>query len=234
MRTIFLCLLTGLVGLSIGLMVNVQVLGGLFAPEPPAETVSASVRTNLTQAAPSSDTTAVSPATGSNVPSEALLDQAYAALNALQSADYAALSALVHPDKGLTLTPYSTVTPGKDRTVSKATLSNAAKDKTIYTWGTQDGSGASIQMNIVSYFSRYVYNADYGSAPMIGINTVLSSGNALENVKAAYPDADFVEFYYPELQAKNGGFDWCGLKLVFEKQADKYLLIALIHSEWTV
>lgn len=233
MRTFFLCLLTGLVGLSIGLMVNFQVLGNPFSPASPAAVTSANIRTSTPQTAVSTETTVVA-TTNNNIQGEALLTQAYSVLNALQSNDFAALAALVHPQKGLTLTPYSTVTPGKDRTLDQTALSNAEKDKNLYIWGLQDGSGASIQMDIVSYFNRYVYNADYRSAPMIGLNTVLSSGNATENVKSAYPGAVFVEFYFPELQEKNGGFDWCGLKLVFEQVDDQYLLIGFIHSEWTV
>ena len=44
-----------------------------------------------------------------------LLERAELAVERLREEDYSALSALVHPEKGVTLTPFSTVTPDCDR-----------------------------------------------------------------------------------------------------------------------
>lgn len=163
-----------------------------------------------------------------------LLRQSYVVLNTLKNKDYVALSDLVHPQKGLTLTPYSTVDPLKDQTLPSGDIAKASKNETLYVWGFHDGSGAPIQLSIADYFETFVYNTDYSSAPMIGVNTVLSTGNSLENVATAYPDARFVEFYYPKLDPKNDGLDWCGLKLVFEQVLHDFKLVGIIHSEWTI
>lgn len=163
-----------------------------------------------------------------------LLRQSYVVLDALKNKDYAALSALVHPQKGLTLTPYSTVDPLKDQTLPCEDIAKVSKNENLYVWGFYDGSGAPIQLSIADYFEQFVYNADYSSAPMIGVDTVLSTGNSLENVATAYPDARFVEFYYPKLDPKHDGLDWCGLKLVFEQVLSNFKLVGIIHSEWTI
>lgn len=242
MRTFFLCLLTCLFGLAIGLMVNLHVVGDFFSSRTPTQNTPATNQTVIDQNAntktivktETEDNEDTDNASAQNYNQEALLKQAYAVMNAMKQDDFAALSELVHPTKGVCFTPYSNVDPSSDRTFKAGELSDAKNNSNLYIWGLQDGSGFPIQLTITDYFKQYVYNADYASAPIIGINTVISSGNSLENVAEAYPDAYFVEFYFPGIDAKNKGFDWCGLKLVFEADNQNFLLIGVIHSEWTI
>ena len=42
-------------------------------------------------------------------------------------------------------------------------------------------------MTAMDYFARYVYNADYTQATEIGIDRIMTGGNALENLADAYP-----------------------------------------------
>lgn len=163
-----------------------------------------------------------------------LLERAGAAVSALKDKDYAALSALVHPTRGLVLTPYSTVDLEANLNFTAAQVAALAGDGGRYVWGVSDGKGDPIEMTMSEYFARYVYNADFANAPVIGVDQVLGSGNALENVKEVFPEARFVEYYFPGLNPEHNGFDWCGLKLVFEPYLNEYRLIAIIHSEWTI
>ena len=242
MRTLFFCLLACLFGLSIGLMVNFQVLGdSFFCPSPNQNTPTTTTAVheeNINKTKDDNTSTEEGETTEETADfvfnQEKLLKQAYAVINAFKDQNYLALSALVHPSKGVCFTPYSTVDSAADRTFKPLELSKANSNNTLYIWGLQDGSGLPIQLTIEDYFKQYVYNADYAMAPVIGINTVLSSGNSLENVAEAYPDCYFVEFYFPGINPKNNGFDWCGLKLVFEPVAEKYMLVGVIHSEWTI
>lgn len=163
-----------------------------------------------------------------------LLDRAGQVLEALKSENYAALSRLVHPELGVTLTPYSTVDPTCDNVLTQAGVARLSTDDTVYTWGLYDGSGEPIRCTGQEYFDRYVFNVDYTEAPQVGIDTVLISGNALENVEVAYEDARFVEYHFPGIDPAREGFDWCSLKLVFEVWNNDWYLVGMIHSEWTV
>lgn len=163
-----------------------------------------------------------------------LLDRAGQVLEALKSENYAALSRLVHPELGVTLTPYSTVDPICDNVLTQAGVARLSTDDTVYTWGLYDGSGEPIRCTGQEYFDRYVFNVDYTEAPQVGIDTVLISGNALENVEVAYEDARFVEYHFPGIDPAREGFDWCSLKLVFEVWNNDWYLVGMIHSEWTV
>ena len=132
-----------------------------------------------------------------------------------------------------TSAPFSTVTPDCDRCLTAAQVSGLAEDEEVYVWGVMAGSGAPIRATAAEYFDRFVYNEDYARAPEVGVDAVLLSGNALENVSDAYPDARFVDYAFPGLDPELEGFDWCSLKLVFEPWENEWYLVGLVHGEWT-
>lgn len=162
-----------------------------------------------------------------------LLERAELVVERLREGDYPSLAALVHPVKGVTLTPFSTVAPDCDRSMTAAQVSGLEKDEETYVWGVMDGSGAPIRATAGEYFDRFVYNADYAQAPEVAVDAVLLSGNALENVADAYPEGRFVDYTFPGLDPELGGFDWCSLKLVFEPWENDWYLVGLVHGEWT-
>ena len=163
-----------------------------------------------------------------------MLERSGQVLEALKAEDYAALSELVHPQRGVTLTPYSTVDPSCDNVLPQTSVAKLAMDDQVYLWGLHDGSGDPIRCTGTEYFDHYVFNVDYTEAPQVGIDTVLISGNALENAAAAYPNGRFVEYHFPGIDPELEGFDWCSLKLVFEVWENDWYLVGIIHGEWTV
>lgn len=210
------------VGFCIGLMSNVGCLGPNNTDFPMATMAAAAI------------TVSQPPATLDVEDNTVLLESAANAVAALQKQDYAGLSALAHPEKGVVFAPYSTVDLNTNVALTCNQIAGAPTDTTLYQWGVADGSGDPISLTIKDYFDRYVYNADYANAPVIGIDQVIGQGNALENVKDVFHDARFVEYYFPGLNPEYGGFDWCGLKLVFAPYQEAYRLVAVIHSEWTI
>ncbi len=163
-----------------------------------------------------------------------LLERAGQVLEALKAQDYAALSGLVHPVHGVTFTPYSTVDSSCDLELNRRQIAALGWDDTTYLWGVSDGSGDPIQITGAQYFQRYVFNADYTTAPNVSVDQVGISGNALENVAEAYPEGRFVEYCFPGIDPELNGFDWCSLKLVFEVWENQWYLVGMIHGEWTV
>lgn len=151
----------------------------------------------------------------------------------IRDGDWAALAGSVHPDKGVTFTPYSSVSESDLCFTPEEVAAFGSVSKT-YLWGSYDGSGAPMNLSVAEYFARFVNNADYTCAPLLAVDRVISSGNAVENVADAYPDAHFVELYYSGMDPVNEGFDWCALKLVFEPVEGVLRLVGVIHSEWTI
>lgn len=204
--------------------------------------VGLSLSSSTSSAAVSPSVPAAQYAYASSVPTEApldtsdntlLLDRAGQVLEALKQEDYPALSRLIHPSLGVTLTPYSTVDRTCNNVLSREQVSGLAEDKQLYTWGITVGSGAPIRCTTRDYFARYVFNADYTEAPQVGIDSVLISGNALENTADAYPEGRFVEYHFPGIDPALEGFDWCSLKLVFEPWNNQWYLVGIVHGEWT-
>lgn len=163
-----------------------------------------------------------------------LLQAAAQVTDALQAKDYAALAAHVHPTRGVTFTPYSTVDIQQDCTFAADQIRDLEQNTATYTWGYEDGRGEPIQMTMEEYFQRFVFDADYTQAPQVGVDQIITSGNALENITQAYPGCHFVDFCYPSRDPANGGLDWCSLKLVFAGQEGSWYLVGVVHGEWTI
>ncbi len=242
MKSAFFCFLFLLLGLATGLMINTQVMGETLFPvqkqtiqqAPPSqepEPPNHSRLVDLTVPAPPSP--AGSLAKELDASNAILLLRAYQVLSALRAQDYGTLSSYIHPELGVTFTPYSTVDPSSDRMFKPLEISKLKSNNTVYIWGMWDGSGTPIQYTLQEYFSRFVYSDDFQEAAVLGINHLFSSGNSLENVAAAYPNAEFIEFYLPAVKPEYNGLDWRALKLVFERYQGDYMLVGIIHSEWT-
>ncbi len=160
-----------------------------------------------------------------------LLNTACSVLRVIQNRDYKTLSGYVDPVQGLTFTTFSTVDRGIDLTFTRSQVSGFAKDRNKYNWGVVPGSGEQLSMTAEEYFNSYVFNVDYTQATKIGLDKLNITGNALENVMEAYPTCRFVEFTYP---GSGQGQDWCSLKLVFSHDQSMWMLVGIIHGQWTV
>lgn len=152
----------------------------------------------------------------------------------LMEGDFETVASYVHLEKGVTFTPYSTVNPDVDLCFTPSQIAALASDETVYIWGVWDGLGEPISLSVTDYFERFVLSQDFTQAPNIGIDTVQSSGNSIENVSAIFDQGRYVEYYYPQIDPQFAGLDWCALKLVFEVYNNQWALVGIIHSQWTV
>jgi len=168
---------------------------------------------------------------GEDLRTNELADLAVAVADCIAAGDYAALAEYVHPVYGLVFSPYSTINLGSNQCFTPQRVAVADKDKTVYVWGVKYGSDEPIQLTTQQFFREYIYDRDYARAPVMGFNTVLRSGNALENVTAAFQDGQFVDLYFPSTSAEVS--DWRILRMVFEEYQGEMKLSALIHSEYT-
>ena len=156
---------------------------------------------------------------------------AYTVAGLIRDGDYRTLSTYIHPVYGLVFAPYSTINLSSNQCFTPNRVAITAEDSTIYVWGTKFGTDEPIQLTAAQYFSAYVYNRDYIRAPLIGVNTIVKSGNALENVASVFPEGKFVDLCFPSGGADGSG--WSTLRIVFEPYEGEMKLSALIHSEYT-
>jgi hypothetical protein len=175
------------------------------------------------------DGAALAPAQAEQV----IAQRAQAAVQALRDKNWAALSAMGHPEKGVRFSQYGHVN-AKDLVFPAEQLKTAYADKRLYEWGTFDGSGEPIQLSFADYYARFVYGADFAAAPQKGYNQAIGRGNTIDNAREFYPQAVIVEYHYPGFDPKYEGIDWQSLRLVFEQKGCDWYLVGVIHAQWTI
>ena len=67
---------------------------------------------------------------------------------ALKAEDYMTLGDLVHPERGLTFSAYSTVELSTDQNFTADEIRGLAENTKEYVWGYEDGRGAPIRMTM--------------------------------------------------------------------------------------
>jgi hypothetical protein len=156
-------------------------------------------------------------------------------VRAFRDQDWAAVAGVIHPDKGVRFSPYTYVRPeGTDLSFSADQFVGLTEDETVYRWGVFDGSGEPIDMTFLDYHARFIYDADFAWPSAIGFNEIVGAGNTINNLAEVYPGAQVVEFHLPGSDPRFGGMDWRSLRLVLEQVDGAWLLIAVVHDEWTI
>jgi len=162
-----------------------------------------------------------------------LLSEASQIVYLMSLNNFTDLSAYVDPVDGLRLSPYQYVNTASDLVLTAGDIATFASYP-MANWGVFDGSGDPINLNGLDYYNQFVYNADFNLAPYVGQNTVLSSGNMINNINSVYPGASFVEFYYDGFDPNFEGMDWTSLTLVMKNTGGQWYLIGVIHGQWTI
>lgn len=157
-------------------------------------------------------------------------------LKAIKEKDYEFLAYYFHPSLGIRFSPYAYIDTAVDvvLTSDEYTSLLTKNKKKLINWGSFDGSGDPIMLTMKNYIKKYVYDVDFYNAEKISFNRILGAGNSQDNIRAVYEDMPFVEFYFSGFEEKYSGMDWRSLKLVFKKHEDRFYLVGIIHSEWTI
>lgn len=166
--------------------------------------------------------------------STSYLAVAIQAVDLLDDDDMNGLAAMAHPNKGIRFTPYSYVDISSDKVFTASQIPNLMSDATIYTWGSYDGTGDPIDLTFADYYEEFIYDQDFNNPHIIGNNTIIGTGNSLDNLTDIYPNGEFVEFHFTGFDPQYEGMDWASLKLVFEEDNGTWYLVAIIHSQWTI
>ncbi len=171
--------------------------------------------------------------TGSTQARETLGDLPQRVLHLIATRRFAELADWVHPDKGLRCSPHAFVDPVRDIRLPAAAVATADRDQIQHLWGQYDGTGDPIRLDVEHYIQRFVYDADYYNAAQIGYDTVLGTGNTINNAREIYPHAHIVEYHFAGFDPAYQGMDWKSLRLVFEQHQQRWYLSGIIHDQWS-
>ena len=164
--------------------------------------------------------------------SQAVLDKAAEVIATLKVMDMVTLSEYVHPQMGLRFSPYAAV-KDTDQVFPSDKIAGLLPDSKVYTWGAYNGSGEPIDLGFPAYFSQFIYDVDFATAPQIALNHRLGVSTTIDNSLEFYPGAMIVEFYFPGFDPQFQGMDWRTLRLVFMEDNNSWYLVGIIHDQWT-
>ena len=156
---------------------------------------------------------------------------AYRVLEYVKDDDYVALSHVVHPEYGVVLSPYATINLATDRRFSAEEVAGFGTDSSVYVWGVYNGRGEPIELTPAEYIEKFVPAEDFLNAKTIGINQIVRSGNALENITDVFPRVQFIDFHISSGDPADE-LDWSSLRLGFEEYRGYFRLIAIVYSTW--
>ena len=159
---------------------------------------------------------------------------AYTVLENIRDDDFEALSGVVHPRFGVVFTPYTTVNLITDRRFSTAEVAAMGANTTTYIWGVRNGTGEPISLAPAEYFEQFVRAEDFLGSAIVGVDQIVRTGNALENIKEVFPEVRFVDFHLTGSEEDTYGInDWRSLRVGFEEYEGALKLVVIIHSTWT-
>ncbi|ANF51780.1 hypothetical protein A0O34_15265 [Chryseobacterium glaciei] len=153
-------------------------------------------------------------------------------LKTLKNKDYKRFAEFIHPEKGVRFSMYAFVDPKEDKQFSKTDFEKYQPTKTLFTWGSYDGSGDPYRATINDYLGKWVFSKDF-TASQFSLDKFQGGGNSLNNLEKTYPKLNFTENYIKGTE-KNGEMDWKTLRFVFEEFKGKYYLVGVINDQWTI
>jgi hypothetical protein len=157
-------------------------------------------------------------------------------LTAIRDKNYLAVANYIDPISGIRFSPYAYVDTVDDVILSKEKFAEQARkakqDKIV--WGVFDPTEKSISMTLDEYMQRFVYDVDFAKPEKRSVNKFIGGGNSLNNLELVYKNCDFTESHFSGFEEKFGGMDWRSLRLVFKEREGKFLLVGIVHDEWTI
>lgn len=165
---------------------------------------------------------------------ENLLVLSNSLLTNLNSGDFSAFVNLVHPIKGVRFSPYGHVNINETPVFSANELNNYFIRPDSLFFGFDDGTGDSIRLDLRTYIKDYILTPNYLKSTEISINQVHKTGNAPMNMADAFPNSDFIEYYFSGFDKQYDGMDWKALRLVWENYNNKWYLVGIVRACWTI
>jgi hypothetical protein len=148
-------------------------------------------------------------------------------LLAIKNLDMRKLSAFVHPGRGVRFSTYAWV-DRDDKRLTRQQVRNLARRDPVSVWFIMDEAGTRMRMTARQYLKKYVYEHDYLKATRVSYNTQHKRGIIIPNVLDFYPRAIVVEYYEPNADPNERG--WDTLWLVFEKMGNEWYLVGVVKD----
>jgi hypothetical protein len=155
----------------------------------------------------------------------------------LKAQDWGALGALVHPEQGLTFSPWGFVDVDRCVKLGAGDVKALGFDERVRTWGDWP-SDEPMKFSFTEYYGMFVFDRDYTNAAKIGVNCVVKNGGFENNLYVFGNGGAFAELHVPGTGA-DADYNWASLRLVFEwfdgdgAHESGLYLVGIVHDGWT-
>lgn len=151
---------------------------------------------------------------------------------AIKEKNFSVLAAHMKVGGKLRFAPYVHLEP-TDRRLTTTQVNSFFTTAGIKNWGSEDGTGDPILLTHNQYYNKYIFPADFTTAPSVTYNARVASGNTRSNFATVYPGRAFYEYYFPPTNP--GDLDWRAIDLIWQKDAaGLWKLVAVVHDQWTI
>ncbi len=159
-----------------------------------------------------------------------LLRTAQNIIETIHKKDFSALTTYFHPINGVRFSPYAYVDTTSDQILKSIEFSKAFQKGNKITWGAYEGNADPIDLDIKTYFNKFIYDADFAHATAKSINMEIGTSTTVNNIRDIYPDSDFIEYYSEKTDTNNEIVKWRSLRLIFKNYKNQYNLTGIVHD----
>ena len=135
----------------------------------------------------------------------------------IEKKDFKNIAKYIHPTKGLLISYYTTFARENKHFSKSSYLNYLDSNKKIY-WGESEGRGDKIYLNLKEFFKKFNYYKDF---------TLYKHPSNRYN----FPDNNIVTY---EIEHKRVNHNWKNLVVVLKKYNNRYYLVGLLFSRWTI
>ncbi len=158
---------------------------------------------------------------------EIIASKADIAIKAIKFKSFATLSKIIHPKKGVRISPYYYVM-NKDVVIKRKELLPLYASADKFIWGV-DNNLKPIKLTFADYYEYYLYADDFANYDEIYYNPVSKVNNIIDNTRQFYPKAIFVEYHVVDDFIDGSSSYRAILKLVFEEYRNSWYLSAIVN-----
>jgi hypothetical protein len=154
-------------------------------------------------------------------------------ITALANRDMETVAEFVHPEMGVRLSPYTYVEEGHLVFMPEELTALVDLD-TVYNWGRYDGTGDPINLTFDEYYEEFIYSADFANPEQMAVDEEIGWSNTINNIYEFFPGSSYVEYHFSGFEEEFGGMDWESLRLVFVQDDGTWMLVGIVHDQWTI
>ena len=152
-------------------------------------------------------------------------------VSSLKSRDFDRIASIVHPNKGVRISPYAFVDIETDQVFNSDAVRALGSNADKINWGRYDGSGDVMELTFDKYYEQFLFSHDFTNAVYRSLDVALGRGNTFNNSSEVYPTARMIEYHFPSTSPAS--FDWASLRIFLELHEGAWKLVGLVNSQWT-